>query len=92
MIADLSILLKLTVNVDTGRSLPPPKKFAADLELFAIRCIKEWNDEFGKDFENEFNFVFKYLNKYKKVSAPATPTIILVILRKINVQFANVTD
>lgn len=51
-----------------GRSLPPPKKFAADLEVFAIRCIKEWKDQFGKDFKDEFNFVFKYLEKYKKVS------------------------
>lgn len=76
MIVDFSVLLKLTVNVDIGRSLPPPKKFAADLELFAIRCIKEWNDEFGKDFENEFNFVFKYLNKYKKVSMPTTPSLL----------------
>lgn len=68
MIVDFSVLLKLTVNIDTERSLPPPKKFASDLEHFAIRCIKEWNDEFGNDFKDEFNFVFKYLNKYKKVS------------------------
>lgn len=67
IIVDISVLLKLTVNTDTGRSLPPPKKFATDLEIFAIRCIKEWNEAFGKDFKNEFDFVFKYLNKYKKV-------------------------
>lgn len=63
----MSVLLKLTVNTDAGRTLPPPKKFATDLELYSIRCIKEWNDEFGKNFKDEFNFVFKYLNKYKKV-------------------------
>lgn len=68
IIVDFSVLLKLTVNTDSGRSLPPPKKFAADLEVFAIRCIKEWKDQFGKDFKNEFNFIFKYLEKYKKVS------------------------
>ncbi|CAI6367465.1 unnamed protein product [Macrosiphum euphorbiae] len=67
IIVDISILLKLTVNTDAGRTLPPPKKFATDLELYSIRCIKEWNDEFGKDFKDEFNFVFKYLNKYKKI-------------------------
>ncbi|KAL4143742.1 hypothetical protein QTP88_006036 [Uroleucon formosanum] len=67
IVVDISILLKLTVNTDAGRTLPPPKKFATDLELYSIRCIKEWNDEFGKDFKDEFNFVFKYLNKYKKI-------------------------
>lgn len=67
IILDISVLLKLTINTDAGRTLPPPKKFAADLEIYSIKCIKEWSDEFGKDFKDEFNFVFKYLNKYKKV-------------------------
>ncbi|XP_022182418.1 UV-stimulated scaffold protein A-like isoform X2 [Myzus persicae] len=67
IIIEISVLLKLTVNTDAGRTLPPPKKFAADLEVYSIRCIKEWNDEFGKDFKDEFNFVFKYLSKYKKI-------------------------
>ncbi|KAL5241831.1 hypothetical protein ACI65C_009241 [Semiaphis heraclei] len=67
IIVDISVLLKLTVNTDAGRTLPPPKKFATDLEIYSIRCIKEWNDEFGKDFKDEFNFVFKYLSKYKKI-------------------------
>ncbi|XP_025205576.1 UV-stimulated scaffold protein A-like [Melanaphis sacchari] len=67
IIANISVFLKLTVNTDTGRTLPPPKKFATDLEIYSIRCIKEWSDEFGKDFKDEFNFVFKYLNKYKKI-------------------------
>lgn len=67
IIVDISVLLKLTVNTDAGRTLPPPKKFAADLEIYSIKCIKEWSDEFGKDFKDEFNFVFKYLSKYKKV-------------------------
>ncbi|XP_025409474.1 UV-stimulated scaffold protein A-like isoform X2 [Sipha flava] len=53
--------------MDAGRTLPPPKKFAAELEVFAIKCLKEWKDEFGKDFTAEFEFVFKYLNKYKKI-------------------------
>lgn len=67
VIADFSVLLKLTVNTDPGRPLPAPKKFASELELFAIRCIKDWRDEFGKDFKDEFDFVLKYLSKYKKV-------------------------
>ncbi|CAH1724240.1 unnamed protein product [Aphis gossypii] len=67
IILDISVLLKLTINTDAGRTLPPPKKFAADLEIYSIKCIKEWSDEFGKDFKDEFNFVFKYLNKYKKI-------------------------
>jgi len=67
IIVDISVLLKLTVNTESGRTLPPPKKFATDLELYSIRCIKEWNDEFGNDFKDEFNFVFTYLSKYKKV-------------------------
>jgi len=67
IIVDISVLLKLTVNTDAVRTLPPPKKFATDLEIYSIRCIKEWNDEFGKDFKDEFNFVLKYLSKYKKV-------------------------
>lgn len=71
VIVDFSVLVKLTINTDTGRSLPPPKKFAADLELYAIRCIKEWNEEFGKVFKDEFGFVLKYLSKYKKVGGSA---------------------
>lgn len=67
MVVDFSVLLKLTINTEEGRPLPPPKKFAAELELFAVKCIKGWHDEFGKDFRVEFEFVFKYLNKYKKV-------------------------
>lgn len=67
VIADFSVLLKLTVNTEPGRPLPPPKKFASELELFAIRCIKDWRDEFGKDFKDEFDFVLKYLSKFKKV-------------------------
>lgn len=67
IVVNFSVLLKLTVNTDVGRSLPPPKKFATELEIFAVKCIKEWNDEFGENFKHEFNFVFNYLNKYKKV-------------------------
>lgn len=72
MIVDFSTLLKLTVNTDAGKFLPPPKKFAADLELFSIKCMKEWRDEFGKDFKDEFNYIFNYLNKYKKVGSTIT--------------------
>jgi hypothetical protein len=68
--------------MDAGRTLPPPKKFAAELEVFAIKCLKEWKDEFGKDFTAEFEFVFKYLNKYKKVRGFETTGTWLIRLRR----------
>lgn len=73
VIVDFSVLIALTVNTDTERPLPPPKRFAADLELYAIRCVKEWRDQFGKVFKDEFDFVVKYLSKYKKVRPVAAP-------------------
>ncbi|XP_050435748.1 UV-stimulated scaffold protein A-like isoform X2 [Adelges cooleyi] len=67
VVDDLSVFLKLTVNTDMTKPLPPPKKFARELEMAAVRCIKEWKDNFGADFVDEFDFAFSYLNKYKKI-------------------------
>ncbi|XP_050534156.1 UV-stimulated scaffold protein A-like [Daktulosphaira vitifoliae] len=67
VIDDFSIFLKLTINTDINKPLPPPKKFAKELEIMSVKYIKEWKDEFGSDFIDEFDFVFKYLNKYKKI-------------------------
>ncbi|XP_067008916.2 UV-stimulated scaffold protein A isoform X3 [Anabrus simplex] len=70
LVSNMQHLMELAVETSPDHPLPPPRTAALNLKRMALRCIREWNSEFGDGYK-KLKLGYNYLKHCKKVDFSA---------------------
>lgn len=67
LLNNLELIFKLTAEINSKSSLPPPKPYAQTLKKTALQTLQQWVNEFGDTYK-QLKVAYNYFKNCKQVN------------------------